>query len=99
MKKTAVVFSLFSLVLLFSSSVFAQSADELKEIRKEIEALKQGQGAIQKDLQEIKTLLKARPAPPQPAEQPVNAVLNVEGAHFRGEKNAVLTMIEFSDYQ
>lgn len=74
-----------------------QSSDELKAVRKEVEALKEGQTAIQTDLQEIKTLLRTRPAA-APAE-PQNVVLSVEGAPFKGEKTAKLTLIDFSDYQ
>jgi hypothetical protein len=72
-------------------------SEEFKAVRKEIEALKEGQAAIQKDLQEIKNLLRARPAVP-PAE-PQNIVLSVADAPFKGEKSAKLTLIDFSDYQ
>jgi hypothetical protein len=72
-------------------------SEELKAVRKEIDALREGQTAIQKDLQEIKNLLRARPAA-VPAE-PQNIVLSVEGAPFKGDKLAKLTLIDFSDYQ
>jgi len=71
--------------------------DDLRAVRKEIEGLKEGQAAIQKDLQEIKTLLRTRPAA-APAE-PLNVVLSVEGAPFKGDKRAKVTLIDFSDYQ
>jgi len=74
-----------------------QSSDELKAVRREIEALKEGQTAIQKELQEIKTLLRTRPAA-APTE-PQNVVLSVEGAPFKGDKRAKVTLIDFSDYQ
>jgi len=72
-------------------------SDDLKTVRKEIEGLKEGQAAIQKELQEIKTLLRARPAA-APAD-PQNVVLSVEGAPFKGDKLAKVTLIGFSDYQ
>jgi len=72
-------------------------SDDLKTVRKEIEGLKEGQAAIQKELQEIKTLLRARPAA-APAD-PQNVVLSVEGAPFKGDKLAKVTLIDFSDYQ
>ena len=71
-----------------------QSTEDLK---KDIEALKEGQKAIQKDLQEIKTLLKSRPAGPPPP--PQNVVLDLGKNPFKGENKAKLTLIEFSDYQ
>jgi hypothetical protein len=71
-----------------------QSTDELK---KDIEALKEGQKAIQKDLQEIKVLLQSRPAGPPPP--PQNVVLDLGKNPFKGERTAKLTLVEISDYQ
>ena len=69
-----------------------QSTDELK---KDIEALKEGQKAIQKDIQEIKALLqRGQPAPP-----PQNVVLELGKNPFKGERTAKLTLVEISDYQ
>ena len=86
------------LAILFASQpCIAQTAGELRALRKDIEALKEGQAAIQKELQEIKTLLRTRPAA-APAE-PQNVVLSVEGAPFKGDKRAKVTLIDFSDYQ
>ena len=49
--------------------------------------MKEGQKAIQKDLQEIKTLLqRAQPAaPPAP---PQNVVLDLDKKPFKGERTA-----------
>ena len=70
-----------------------QAPDDLK---KDIEALKEGQKAIQKDLQEIKTLLQRPAGPPPP---PQNVVLDLEKKPFKGDRKAKLTLVEFSDYQ
>lgn len=78
----------------------AQSADDTAGIKKDIEALKDGQQAIQKDLQEIKRLLAARPAAGAPApEQALNAIISIDGEPTKGDKNAKLTLVEFSEYQ
>jgi protein-disulfide isomerase len=70
----------------------AQQSDDLK---KDIESLKESVKAIQKDLQEIKGLLqKQQPTPP-----PQNVVLELGKSPSKGERNAKLTLIEFSDYQ
>ena len=74
----------------------AQSSEDLKDLRKDVEALKEGQKAIQSDLQEIKSLLRARPSAAAPSPE---AVLSVDGAPFKGDKNAKLTLVEFTDYQ
>ena len=70
-----------------------QSPDDLK---KDIESLKESQKAIQKDLQEIKALLQQRG---QPAAPPQNVVLELGKSPSKGERNAKLTLVEFSDYQ
>jgi hypothetical protein len=75
---------------------FAQTAEEFKALRDEVKAVKDGQAAIQKDLQEIKKLLASRPA--QPAEFK-EAIINIDGAPIKGDKNAKLVLMEFSDYQ
>jgi hypothetical protein len=92
-----VLLGLMLLTLVSPQPGFPQSSDDLKAVRKEIEALKEGQTAIQKELQEIKNLLRTRPAA-APAE-PQNIVLSVADAPFKGERTAKLTLIDFSDYQ
>jgi type II secretory pathway component PulM len=97
-KRLATLAALAALILLSAQAGLTQApSDDLRAVRKEIEALREGQAAIQKELQEIKNLLRARPAVP-PAE-PQNIVLSVADAPFKGEKSAKLTLIDFSDYQ
>lgn len=93
---TIVIGAIF-LSLLHAQLGRTQSSEELKALRKDIEGLKQGQLAIQKELQEIKSLLQSRAAPPPP--EPQNVVLNLKGDPFKGENNATVTLVEFSDYQ
>jgi len=94
------VTALFSFILmsLFSSQPgFTQTTEELKALRKDLEEIKKGQSNIQNELQEIKTLLRGRvPAPPP---EPQNVVLEIKGDPFKGDKNAKVTLIEFTDYQ
>ena len=97
MKKLVVLAAVAALTLLGTQPAFSQSSEEFKGLRKELEALKEGQTAIQKELQEIKNLLRTRPAA-APAE-PQNIVLSVADAPFKGERTAKLTLIDFSDYQ
>ncbi len=85
------------LTIFGAGSGFAQTSEELSAVRKEMQAIKEGQIAIQKELQEIKNLLRTRPVA-APAE-PQNIVLSVADAPFKGEKTAKLTLIDFSDYQ
>ena len=98
-KSIAALCVLVTVGFLAANTGFSQSNDDLK---KDIQALKDGQQAIQKDLQEIKKLIAARPAAGGAAggpDQALNAVITTEGDPSKGNKNAKLTLIEFSEYQ
>jgi hypothetical protein len=94
---------LFRLVIICSVTLFlavpgfTQTSDkELKTIMKEIESIKQGQTTIQKELREIKDILQTKQAAPQ---KPQDIVLSINDAYVKGDKNAKLTLIEFTDIQ
>jgi hypothetical protein len=98
--KTVIPMVLVSALLLFypppsRAQRTRRSDEEIKALRREIEALKEGQQAIRRELQEIKSLLLAKqaPSPAQPA------VVSVDDDPFLGNKNARVVMIDFSDYQ
>jgi protein-disulfide isomerase len=89
--------SAVGLGLLFCASATgsAQSADE--QMKKDIEALKAGQEAIQKDLAEIKRLLQSRPA--AAADALPRDPIAIASEPFKGNGTAKVAVIEFSDYQ
>jgi hypothetical protein len=89
-------FSLILIILLSAHPGLTQTSDELKSFRKELDGLKESQKAIQKDIEEIKNLLRARGFLP---EEPKNLFFNIVGKPFKGDKNAKLILIEFSEYQ
>ncbi len=91
-----IVFTLILMVLLSTQPGFTQSSDEVRDLRREIEEVKEGQKAIQKDLQQIKSLLQAAGLLP---EEPKNLFLDITGKPLRGNKDARLVLIEFSEYQ
>ncbi len=95
-----VICQLSLLTLLYGTPGFAQetSSEGVNDLKEEIEALKEGQKAIQKELQEIKSLLRARQAP-APAAPPREIVLDLGGSPFKGNETAKLTLVEFTDYQ
>lgn len=95
MKRLAVLVVFVALTLFCTQLCIAQTSENLKAIKEDIKALKEGQSTIQKDLQEIKKLLQAKQAPAEFKE----AIINIEGKPFKGDKNARLALIEFSDYQ
>lgn len=77
--------------------VLAQSVDDA--LRKDIEALKEGQAAIRKELGEIKELLRGRVASAQTTAPPGDVAVPVHGAPAMGDGRAKLTLVDFSDYQ
>ena len=97
MIKHRVFIALLSVLTLSADrQALAQAGDDLAEIRKEVEALKQGQLQLQRELQEINGLLRRR----QPAAIDVrNVVLSIDGYPSKGSQSAKLILIEFTDYQ
>jgi protein-disulfide isomerase len=99
MTRSAVAAALAALVLVAAPAVVvAQSSDELAALRRQLEALKAGQDAVLKELQEIRTLLRPRQAAP-PAPEPRDIVLALDGAPAKGDPRAKLVLVDFSDYQ
>ena len=87
---------LSALTLSADRKALAEAGDDLSELRKEVEALKQGQLQLQRELQEINALLRRR----QPAATDVqNVVLTIDGYPSKGSRSAKLILIEFTDYQ
>ncbi len=85
------------MMLFFSAQpVFSQTSQEYRDLKKELDSLKEGQEGIKKDLQEIKKLVQSRPAAGAEFKE---AIINIKGAPILGDKNAKLVLIEFSDYQ
>ena len=80
----------------------SQPIDEvLRSLEREVQALKEGQARMQRDLQEIKSLLlrareAARVGPPS---EPQNLTLAIADAPILGDRNAKLVLMDFSDYQ
>lgn len=86
-------------LLLITFAASAQAKTDVTELKEEIQTLKQGQDQIQKDLEEIKKLLKegAKAAPAQQAFKPTDMKLG--NVAYKGETTAPVTLVEFSDYQ
>jgi hypothetical protein len=78
----------------------AQPADEtLRRLQRDVEALREGQQRLQKDVQEIKDLLRARGGAAAPAEPPANLALGLAGRIVKGAPAAKVVLVDFTDYQ
>lgn len=86
------------LVLAGAPPALAQSSDELQALRKTVDALRESQQRIERELAEIKALLRARQAG-APDDDPKNVVLSLDGDPFKGEGTAKLVLVDFTDYQ
>jgi protein-disulfide isomerase len=98
MKRYIVASILAVSFLTFSLPVAARSADDINALKKEIETLRENQKAIQKDIQDIKNQLRAKQGPSAPPEFK-EAIIDLDDNPSKGDKNAKVTMVEFSDYQ
>jgi protein-disulfide isomerase len=95
-KNTFITFVAASLLLFSLSAWSASQKEELLELRIQVTE-------IQKDLAEIKQLLKEGARAPAPAAgQPAGfrpRTISIGSSPVKGEADATLTMIEYSDYQ
>lgn len=86
---------LYSPLLILSAPAPGQTVeDRLRSLSVEIEALKESNAAMRKELDSLRGLLK--PAQPPPF-KPVR--LNIEAAPALGSATAKVTLVEFTDYQ
>jgi len=73
------------------------------DVSGEIEELRKGQQQILQQIQELRQLLQARAGQPAAAGQPPpsvkDVVLDVKGRPSRGSDKALVTLVEFTDYQ
>src|ERR1700683_3932150 len=79
--------------LLLIPTAFGSSDDELRQLRKGVDALRSSQKEIQKNVQIIKFILMGKQAPLE------DVFISIAGAPDMGEKTAKVTMVELSDYQ
>ena len=92
----------FVAVLSLSPPIQQNPADELAALKREIQALKEQQAQMQRELQAIKTFLQTA-MKPRTAEEPevpglVGAMIPTDGEPALGQAGAKLTIMEISDY-
>jgi protein-disulfide isomerase len=103
--RTRPLVALVAAALTAAPPLLAQATKkDVEDLKKQIEALAAGQAAMQKQLEEIRALLKERPiaAAPPPAAPPgpvAGTMVATASAPAKGAANAKVTIVEFSDYQ
>ena len=96
MKTSIALLFVMGLVLSSSQVGVTQSQADLEAIRKELDALKKNQQNLQREVETLKKSLGGRRRAPN-AFKPM--VLNVGNDPYKGDLNARLTIVDFSDYQ
>lgn len=86
------------LTLLGCGASSAQSPKETEALKKEVESLKAAQAAMQKDLEEIKTFLRAATGGRFGAPSLEGSSVDIAGAPANGPTTAPVTLVEISDY-
>jgi protein-disulfide isomerase len=78
----------------------ARTSDEIKALKEEVAAMREGQEKMQKDLDEIKKLLEqgTRPAPARAGNAFTPKTIELGSVSLRGDADAPVTLIEYSDY-
>lgn len=91
MKNTIIVIVTTSLLLLSFSAWSASTKEEIIELKAQV-------AEMQKDLQEIKKLLKEGARAPTQAAGFKEQVVSIGDSPFKGKVDAPVTIIEYSDY-
>ncbi len=92
MRKSVFLFLIVLLNIVYSLSGCKQQSKEFESITKEIKELKEGQERIIKDIRSIKKFLRI-------PEEFKEAIVDIADEPFKGNMNAKVTLVEFSDYQ
>jgi protein-disulfide isomerase len=85
------------LVLAFPGQPGFPQSDDPKVLRQEIDALKEEQRAIRKEIQDLVNSLRGRGAPS--TRDVRDLTIGVGGSPSQGSDAAALTLVEFSDFQ
>ncbi len=95
-KNSLALFLAVGLLLFGSQIAVTQSQTDLEAIRKELESIKKNQENLQRELETLKKAMRGGRRT-SGAFQPT--VVDVGNDPYKGELNAKLTLIDFSDYQ
>lgn len=102
MRALAPICAVIALLAIGAQPAPAQTADDIEELKAEIQALKQGQKQMREDLAVIRKIFEqaARGRSRSRAEPSFSPVdLAVGDSPFLGDEAAPVTLIEFGDYQ
>jgi protein-disulfide isomerase len=103
MKSRPLLLLVLLLLLLLAGGVFAvvrQSRGNVQSLTTQINALNEGQTALRTELREIHDLLRRQPTAAVVTPAPTREiVLSLGDAPFKGNANANLTLVEFTDYE
>jgi len=71
---------------------------EIEQLKEQLDLLREEQLRMRRDLEQIKALLKRQTSTAQ-GDPYRGKTVSIEGGSFKGQKDAKLTLVEFSDFQ
>ncbi len=99
MKRNRTFILLFPIAILILFGC-TQSSDELKSLGEKLDSLQKGQDSIKTELADLKKTLQTRPSPAsRKTVEAVNAVIDIDKDPYKGKADAMVTLLDFSDYE
>ena len=89
-------------MLLAALTVAAQPESNeqlLRSMQRDLEALKEGQNRVQKDVEDIKALLQRLSRGGRPEEPQIQDIVLTQDGQRKGDAAARLMLVDFTDYQ
>ena len=85
--------------LLLALALAPRATAQESDLAAEVQALKEGQAQLRKELEEVKKLVQARPAAARGGNSVAGKLFALGDNPVKGANTAKLTLVEFTDYQ
>ena len=90
------ILTILAVILLFSLGINAWTISQLSTVKK---GMKNQQLKVTKLADDVKKLQTAGPRKPSQPETPKEVLVSFDDDYIKGDPNAPVTIVEFSDYQ
>lgn len=95
---------LLCFVVISTMPAVAQTTEEVKHLQQQMDEMREAQASLEKEVQEIRLILQRlltqnTPPPSQQGSQQGTGVISIVGRPVRGQSEARVAVVEFSDFQ